>query len=74
MVLTDNFPKRIYFGANEQFGTNLGQNYVTLHLMISCKILFEMLQDDGAQYMNKTVLVNFPQNFILAEMGNWVVR
>ena len=42
--------------------------------MISCKILFEVLQDDGAQYMNKTVLVNFPQNFILAEMGNWVVR
>ena len=46
--INSQFCQQISFGANDQFGLNLGKNYVTLYLMNSSKDLFEMLQSDLA--------------------------
>ena len=42
IIVTVNFAKIFSFCASRLFGLNLGQNYVTLYLMISSKKLFEM--------------------------------
>ena len=36
------FYQKISVGANEQFRSNLGQNYPTFHLITGSKDLFEM--------------------------------
>ena len=70
-IVTVNFAKKIYFEANGQFKSNLGQNYPTFHLMIGSKNLFEMFQLDGAYQID----INddsqfFPKNCLLGQMNN----
>ena len=56
--------KKIYFGANGQFGPNLGQNYANLYL-------FEKSQDDGAYHVDVSYGSQFFQKkTLLEEMSN----
>ena len=46
-IVTVNFAKKILFGANGQFGPNLGQNYATLNLISDLSAFLEYFRMMG---------------------------
>ena len=74
-IVTVNFAEKILFGANGQFGSNLGQNYAVLNLISALNAFLKYFRmmglakwtSDGSQFFQKIPLLrqmsNYTRNF-----------